>query len=217
MSLCLLVERLGPTIEAGAIEAINEARDKTVLGDSTHNIVLLNSVGKDVASGEDVDIHGCKKVVERRAQRVVVQGVANWLQKRQSISSIVSRDERLLESMEDIATEAVDFYKSLFGSSNSDIEGCSISLFKNILNVSFSYEAKDAMARPVTREDIFHSMKVINVDKASGDGYTSAFFKAAWNIVGEDVVGAVNYFFATREEEVLKAELERRRSNNIPG
>ncbi|KAK8680883.1 hypothetical protein V6N13_109821 [Hibiscus sabdariffa] len=70
----------GPTIEAGAIEAINEARDKTVLGDSTHNIVLLNSVGKDVASGEDVDIHGCKKVVERRAQRVVVQGVANVVQ-----------------------------------------------------------------------------------------------------------------------------------------
>jgi hypothetical protein len=35
-------------------------------------------------------------------------------------------------------------------------------------------------------------------DKAPGpDGYTSAFFKKAWNIVGDDFCSAVQDFFAS--------------------
>ncbi|KAK9028063.1 hypothetical protein V6N11_067878 [Hibiscus sabdariffa] len=47
---------LGPAIGAGAIEVVSEVRDKVVLGDSTHRAVLLNSIGKAVASGANMDL-----------------------------------------------------------------------------------------------------------------------------------------------------------------
>ncbi|XP_021985789.1 uncharacterized protein LOC110881983 [Helianthus annuus] len=48
----------------------------------------------------------------------------------------------------------------------------------------------------VTREEIKQAMFSISENKAPGpDGYTSAFFKHAWDIVGEEVTNAVLDFF----------------------
>ncbi|KAJ0887511.1 putative RNA-directed DNA polymerase [Helianthus annuus] len=54
------------------------------------------------------------------------------------------------------------------------------------------------MVRQVTREEVKTAMFSIGNDKAPGpDGYTTAFFKAAWPIVGHDVSNAVIDFFST--------------------
>ncbi|KAK8618723.1 hypothetical protein V6N13_132705 [Hibiscus sabdariffa] len=70
----------GPAVRAKANEVVSENRAEIVLGDATQGAVLLNSVGKDAASGEDVDIPGCKEVIEQKAQRVATQGVATVVQ-----------------------------------------------------------------------------------------------------------------------------------------
>ncbi|KAJ9543676.1 hypothetical protein OSB04_023383 [Centaurea solstitialis] len=52
------------------------------------------------------------------------------------------------------------------------------------------------MIRPISDEEIRWAVFHIGNDKAPGpDGYTSKFFKSAWNIVGKDLQIAVHNFF----------------------
>ncbi|XP_035845270.1 uncharacterized protein LOC118491527 [Helianthus annuus] len=52
------------------------------------------------------------------------------------------------------------------------------------------------MIRQVTREEVKNAIFNTGENKAPGpDGYTSAFFKSSWDIVGEDVSSAVIVFF----------------------
>lgn len=52
------------------------------------------------------------------------------------------------------------------------------------------------MVRSVTKEEVRNAMFSIGEDKsASPDGYTSAFFKSSWDIVGNDICIAVQDFF----------------------
>ncbi|GJR55416.1 hypothetical protein Tco_1405937 [Tanacetum coccineum] len=79
-----------------------------------------------------------------------------------------------------------------------------IEVIRNADNVEFSgscvpnvsADASDNMVRPVTNDEIKTAMFDIGHDKAPGpDGYTSAFFKKGWDIVGGDVCNAIRDFF----------------------
>ncbi|KAG5224356.1 RNA-directed DNA polymerase, eukaryota, Reverse transcriptase [Salix suchowensis] len=57
---------------------------------------------------------------------------------------------------------------------------------------------REAMAVPVTREEIREALFSIPDDKSPGtDGYNSCFFKTSWETVGDDFVAAVEHFFKT--------------------
>ncbi|GJW09450.1 aspartic peptidase [Tanacetum coccineum] len=59
-----------------------------------------------------------------------------------------------------------------------------------------SEQSCSIMIRPITDLEIKTAMFSIGDDKAPGpDGYTSAFFKKGWDIVGHDVCKAVHDFF----------------------
>ncbi|KAK4384175.1 putative ribonuclease H protein [Sesamum angolense] len=59
-------------------------------------------------------------------------------------------------------------------------------------------DESQALVRPVTREDIKDAFFDIAEDKAPGpDGYSSGFYKAAWPVIGEEVVKAILEFFIT--------------------
>lgn len=52
------------------------------------------------------------------------------------------------------------------------------------------------MVRPVSNEKVKNAMFSIGENKAPGlDGYTLAFFKASWHIIGSDVTTAIQEFF----------------------
>ncbi|XP_022015014.1 uncharacterized protein LOC110914533 [Helianthus annuus] len=52
--------------------------------------------------------------------------------------------------------------------------------------------------RPVTEEEVKKAMFSIGNDKAPGpDGFTAAFFKNAWPLIGNDIVNAIKDFFDT--------------------
>ncbi|GKC93006.1 putative RNA-directed DNA polymerase, eukaryota, reverse transcriptase zinc-binding domain protein [Tanacetum coccineum] len=52
------------------------------------------------------------------------------------------------------------------------------------------------MARPITNDEIKKAMFSIGEDRAPGpDGFSSAFFKKGWDIVGVDIFHAIRYFF----------------------
>ncbi|GJY64314.1 pre-mRNA-splicing factor ATP-dependent RNA helicase DEAH7 [Tanacetum coccineum] len=56
--------------------------------------------------------------------------------------------------------------------------------------------ANENMTKPITNEEIKRAMFGIGDDKARGpDGFTSAFFKKGWDVVGQDICKAVRDFF----------------------
>ncbi|GJR58907.1 hypothetical protein Tco_1501069 [Tanacetum coccineum] len=96
---------------------------------------------------------------------------------------------------DDTAPKFVDHFRKFLGSEDEvfPIEDLD-SLFINKLDALCA----DYMVRPVLDDEIKFAMFSIEDDKAAGlDGYSSKFFKAAWNIVRGDVCAAVKEFFSS--------------------
>ncbi|KAL0288033.1 UNVERIFIED_CONTAM: hypothetical protein Sradi_7110800 [Sesamum radiatum] len=59
-------------------------------------------------------------------------------------------------------------------------------------------EESQALVQSVTREEIKDAFFDIAEDKAPGpDGYSSGFYKAAWPVIGEEMIKAILEFFTT--------------------
>ncbi|KAJ0434648.1 putative RNA-directed DNA polymerase [Helianthus annuus] len=86
----------------------------------------------------------------------------------------------------------VDHYSKFFGSTVDVNVHPAPNLFRTKLtNIKAEY-----MVREVTDEEIKKAIFSIAGNKAPGpDGYTSVFFKRAWNVVGDDMCRAVKAFF----------------------
>ncbi|XP_021839984.1 uncharacterized protein [Spinacia oleracea] len=62
---------------------------------------------------------------------------------------------------------------------------------------SLSVEDKGLLMSPFSGNDIRHAMFHISDNKSPGpDGFSAAFFKLHWNVVGDHVIQAVQFFFA---------------------
>ncbi|KAJ9536550.1 hypothetical protein OSB04_un000302 [Centaurea solstitialis] len=94
---------------------------------------------------------------------------------------------------DDVAKAFIDHFVSIIGTRDEDvIPDMNPNMFINRLNFADSLH----MIRPITDDEIHDAMFHIGNDKAPGsDGFTSRFFKAAWDIVGADVLLAVHNFF----------------------
>ncbi|GKE41662.1 hypothetical protein Tco_1468946, partial [Tanacetum coccineum] len=86
---------------------------------------------------------------------------------------------------------------------------------KSRVEVILSEEDAMHMIKPVSDLEIKIDMFDIDDNKAPGpDGYTSKFYKKAWDIVGQDVYSAIKEFFASRKlldikyVEVVKKALD---------
>ncbi|KAK8705888.1 hypothetical protein V6N13_049474 [Hibiscus sabdariffa] len=98
---------------------------------------------------------------------------------RQTIRSITNGQGQVLDTFSQISDEAISYFKQILGAKDDDVSGCFVSLFKDILGTVFSEEAKLALGRRVSREEICTSIPSMNPDKALGpDGYTAPFFTA---------------------------------------
>ncbi|KAJ0548751.1 putative RNA-directed DNA polymerase [Helianthus annuus] len=86
----------------------------------------------------------------------------------------------------------VDHYAKFFGSTMN----VSMQPTPDLFHTKLTNEKAEWMVRQVTDDEIKKAMFSIAGNKAPGpDGYTSVFFKRAWNEVGNDVCNAVKEFF----------------------
>lgn len=97
------------------------------------------------------------------------------------------------DSME-MGNLAVDYFHDLLSQPYP-----TLSLNTDVLYAkAISREQRDAMAGPVTREEIKEALFSIPDDKAPGpDGFNNYFFKESRAIVGNDFTAAVLHFFRT--------------------
>ncbi|XP_074307933.1 uncharacterized protein LOC141642861 [Silene latifolia] len=97
--------------------------------------------------------------------------------------------------LDSVADGFVDYYKSLLGASSpvSPLDNGYIQLSPTV-----SSEAADALILPITNEEIKAALFTIGSDKSpSPDGFSSAFFKHSWSLIGESYCKAVHSFFST--------------------
>ncbi|GAA0183546.1 hypothetical protein LIER_31085 [Lithospermum erythrorhizon] len=120
---------------------------------------------------------------------------------RSSISHLVKEDGSLTSSPTEVSTLLLDFYKELFGQYRT-VQPVNSEVFAH--GFVLTPDDGHSLTLPILDEKIRAALFDIGNEKAPGlDGYSSAFFKFQWDLVGNDVCMAVKEFFAT--EVLLKS------------
>ncbi|KAK9904622.1 hypothetical protein M0R45_000540 [Rubus argutus] len=113
---------------------------------------------------------------------------------RSSISFLRDGDQ-VYEDPFSINNHIVDFYSSLFARV-ADYHDAS--LVNQVIPSLVSEEDNYALIAPPSAEEIFMAIKSMDSDSSPGpDGFNGHFFIACWDIVGQDVVRAVQKFFSS--------------------
>ena len=93
---------------------------------------------------------------------------------------------------------AVCHFKSVLGPEGSILrrQFTHIALFHSLTPFRCSMSHQDQMLAIPASEEITKIMFKLNPNKAPGpDGLSSGFFKAAWGILGEEVINSITHFF----------------------
>ncbi|XP_039033851.1 uncharacterized protein LOC120169819 [Hibiscus syriacus] len=91
-----------------------------------------------------------------------------------------------------------EFFKDLIGTTDPSVQGCSAEWLKSVLTYSLPPGAADGLTSEITNAEIKDALfRQGNNKSPSPDGYTPWFFKVAWDIVCNDFLKAVRYFFQT--------------------
>ncbi|CAN1126675.1 LINE-1 retrotransposable element ORF2 protein [Linum perenne] len=117
-------------------------------------------------------------------------------QARNFISSIKGTDGILCTTVDQIAAEAVSFYKSLLGTEDVEVRSQSVEYFDDLLSNKVASEDSDALILPVTAREVQKALFSLGADKSPGpDGFTVQFYRSSWGTIGSEVTTAVQSFF----------------------
>jgi hypothetical protein len=117
--------------------------------------------------------------------------------RRNHITAILYSDSLPITSVEEVGREFVSYYKELLETSKPTLPpSAAVVHCRPCINT----DSHDFLLAPINVDDIKQALFSMGDDKAPGpDGYTSAFLKKAWNIVGGDLCSAIQDFFALGE------------------
>ncbi|KAL0339359.1 UNVERIFIED_CONTAM: hypothetical protein Sangu_1458000 [Sesamum angustifolium] len=94
----------------------------------------------------------------------------------------------VLTDMNKVTEEFVSSFKTLLGGTRSQRD-INLSFLQEGVKHTLSQEEAELISAPVTHTEIQEAMFDIDEDSVPGpDRYTSAFFKAAWLVVGDEIV-----------------------------
>ncbi|KAL9230664.1 hypothetical protein vseg_005987 [Gypsophila vaccaria] len=187
-----------------AIQLLNDLQTKVML--DPHNLTLA-ALEKE-ANGV------CRVLTNARDSYLLQKAKLNWIKKADENTGYyhrVIRARRLSNSVvqvidgngelqtEQTAVEEafLSYYKDLLGSSRPTTE-INVDIVNSGSLVTDSQ--RQELMRPVSGAEIKEAIFSIPDTKAPGpDGFSSAFFKKSWGIIGEEIIGAVKDFFSDRK------------------
>ncbi|XP_039020001.1 uncharacterized protein LOC120151688 [Hibiscus syriacus] len=107
--------------------------------------------------------------------------------KRNTIRMIKDENGEFHESFDGMASELVNFFKGLIGTPDPLVKGCYVEWLKSLLDYSLPDGADVFLVGEITDKEIKEALFRHGKDKSQGpNGYTSWFFKVAWEIVCKD-------------------------------
>ncbi|KAL0455455.1 UNVERIFIED_CONTAM: hypothetical protein Slati_0884700 [Sesamum latifolium] len=117
-----------------------------------------------------------------------------------------------------VTEEFVSVFQTLLGSVRRQ-RTINLHFLQHIVRHTITQTEAVMLSAPVTGTEIKNALFDIPEDSAPGpDGYTSAFFKAAWPIIGQEVIEAIGEFIRTgRMQKVLHLLIDYSENAFVPG
>ncbi|KAK4383831.1 hypothetical protein Sango_3115000 [Sesamum angolense] len=108
----------------------------------------------------------------------------------------ITRGE-LLTTQHDVTQEFISYFQNLLGGSTTH-RLLDLGFLRPALKHTITTAEASLLVAPVTQSEVREAFFDIDVESAPGsDGFTSAFYRAAWPIVGQSMFEAVDEFFRT--------------------
>ncbi|XP_009119170.2 uncharacterized protein LOC103844146 [Brassica rapa] len=113
-----------------------------------------------------------------------------------AIRRIIATDGRILTDLNDIKAEAVSHFDTFMNDQPSNLVDVTSEYLEGLIDYRCPQGVAAELIRPVQGEEIKKILFSMPTNKAPGpDGYPVEFYKAAWPVVGKDVIVAVQSFF----------------------
>ena len=113
-----------------------------------------------------------------------------------SIREIQRQDGSVTTQVEEIKVEAERFFREFLQLIPNDFEGCTVNVLQELLPYRCTEEDKVMLISQVSAEEIKKVLFSMPNDKSPGpDGFTSEFFKSAWDIIGDEFILVIQSFF----------------------
>lgn len=174
------------TLENPTVEAIQEENTAYTKWQRLAELEeeFLKQISKvhwlDVGDGNNILFHSSEKIREVR----------------NAIHEIQRVDGSIAKSEEEIKEEAGNFFKEFMEHQPPDFEGATVERLRELLGFQCSQMDCAKLVREVTSEEIKDVIFRMPGNKSPGpDGYTTEFFKGAWEIIGGDITVAIQSFF----------------------
>ena len=122
---------------------------------------------------------------------------------RNHIHYLKDSNDHLLFSTDAIKAHAADYFQGILGSTDLPLSSATSLELRALLPFRCSELQQSYLKRDVTAAEIKATLFAMPLNKSPGpDGYSVEFLRASWDIVGEDIIGAVKEFF--RNGKLLK-------------
>ncbi|KAL6182579.1 hypothetical protein ACLB2K_043998 [Fragaria x ananassa] len=115
------------------------------------------------------------------------------VRRNRSSITLLRDGDQVLQDPHYIQNHIVDYYKNLF-TKHAEYEDSG--LVSKVIHSMVTLEENTMLTSVPLSEEIWAAVKSMDPDSASGpDGFNGYFFVSCWDVVGADVVKAVQYFF----------------------
>ncbi|KAL0307935.1 UNVERIFIED_CONTAM: hypothetical protein Sangu_3002100, partial [Sesamum angustifolium] len=116
---------------------------------------------------------------------------------KQRVFQIKTVGGNLLTAQQDVTQEFISYFQNLLGGTSQN-RGLNLEFLRSELKHSVTTTEASLLVAPVTQAEVKEAFFDIDVESAPGpDGYTAAFYRTAWPVVGQAVFQAVGEFFRT--------------------
>ncbi|GJV38022.1 hypothetical protein Tco_1410499 [Tanacetum coccineum] len=173
---------------------------QTLLDSDPFNAILRDKEAASVCAFNEAALLEERFLKQKANINWLKEGDSNSAYFHKAVKSRVSRSridavtntEGVLFENEQVPDVFVTHYEAFLGLAGVTHGFVDDNLFHSRLNGQVALD----MIREVTRQEVKQAMFSMGDDKSPGpDGYTVAFFKAAWEIVANDITDAIREFF----------------------
>ncbi|KAL0292350.1 UNVERIFIED_CONTAM: hypothetical protein Sradi_6992200 [Sesamum radiatum] len=152
---------------------------------------IKGNLAKNVSLARDF-LEKAQLLFDTYKENILYQ-LVQWCRMR--VYQIQNTAGQLVSESAQVASEFISFFQSLLGGTRTR-RTLNLVFLQPHLQHTLTSEEASALLLPVSQAEVKAAFFDISVDSAPGpDGYTSAFFKAAWPVIGNDICAAVAEFF----------------------